>query len=133
VDPDCDINPEIGIPTPKPHEQKIEAKRAAPKNPSTDLTDRFKTPILSHRDMHKPISKKPLLPGARDRNYASKISPLHKKSPHHLGASTPKTGLLGKSLLISRFSFKTSKEQRKQYWEEATISGSEGCSQNTQH
>ena len=77
-------------------------RRSYNKNPSTDLTDKFSAPILSHRETRKAGSKRPARGGQRQRNTFSKVSPsLHKsttqqKSPTHIGTSTPKPGHFGK-------------------------------------
>lgn len=79
-------------------------------NPSTDLTDKFIAPILSHREVRKIGLKKSVRTGQRQRNTFNKIPPpLHKsttplKFSTHIGASTPKPGHFGKILhLISSF------------------------------
>jgi hypothetical protein len=62
---------------------------------SADLTDKFTSPILSHRDTRKTVPKKSVTrPGQRPRPLSKKTSPYHNKSAA-ASASTPKPSVSG--------------------------------------
>jgi hypothetical protein len=77
-------------------EETKNERRTFSNKASADLTDKFTSPILSHRgDTRKPAPKKSVTrPGQRPRPLSKKTSPYHNKSAA-VGASTPKPTISG--------------------------------------
>lgn len=98
VDGEDSLPPELRTPE-NLHEEELKTdRRSLNKNQTSDLTDKFKAPILSHRDTRKAGSRKPIRAGQRNRNSLNKASPLGNKFNKGIGISTPKPLNYGKLL-----------------------------------
>lgn len=85
----ADISSENNTPSYNKKEEAKTDRRSLNKIPSTELTDKFTAPILSHREMKKTQPKKPSKQGYRTRPLSKKASPnVRKHNP--IGNYTPK-------------------------------------------
>jgi hypothetical protein len=94
IDSEANIVAEQNTRESRKEEGKNERRTFSSKG-SADLTDKFASPILSHRDTKKTVPKKSVTrPGQRPRPLSKKTSPYHNKSAA-IGASTPKPNVSG--------------------------------------
>jgi hypothetical protein len=74
--------------TPLSHKEDTKSDRRTYMHPSTEITEKFSAPILSHREQKKSGGRKPVRGSVKNRQHSKKASPLTGISS--AGSFTPK-------------------------------------------